>query len=199
MNTKAISAGVQFVLFVLGLFSGYLEAVAPISDDSVRMVPGGIASFAALILLLLARAIAKALSTAKARRVFWLALASAAALSAVWFIFQYADLWFRGTVEIGVAFEDGKAVFGRRVKGTDFTDRAQAYIAREEITNPDDKVLIEKLGGIRKVWTQQSIQDQWWLLTRGYVLSVAGTVLALSFLAQSLTPARAPASSRRHR
>jgi drug/metabolite transporter (DMT)-like permease len=188
MSTKTISTGVQFVLFVLGLFSGYLAAVAPISDESLRIVPGGIASFAALILLLLARAIAKSLPTAKARRHYWLALAVVVSLPAVWFILHYADLWQRRTVEVPVSIRDGKLELGRRIKGTVLTDRAQAYVDRKAIKNPDDRALelIQVLGGIPAVWTQQSIQDQWWVLTRAYLLSIAGTVLALSFLSQSL-------------
>ncbi len=198
MNTKAISTGVQLVVLVLGLFSGYLSAVAPISDESLRIVPGGIASFVALILLLLARAIAKSLPTAKARRIYWLALAVVVSLSAVGFILHYADLWQRQTVEVPVGIEDGKIELGRRVKGTFLTDRAQTYADRKGIKNTDDRALelIQDLGGIPAVWTKQSIQDQWWLLTRAYLLSVAGTVLALSFLAQSLVSPRASPSGR---
>ena len=196
MNTKAISTGVQFVLFVLGLFSGYLGAVAPISDESLRIVPGGIASFAALILLLLARTLANSLPTAKARRIYWLALAAVVSLSAVWFILHYADLWQRRTVEVPVSIADGKVELGRRIKGTVLTDRAQLYIAKKAIKNPDDRApeLIQDLGGIAAVWTQQSIQDQWWVLTRAYLFSVAGTVLALSFLTQSLASRASPVS-----
>jgi len=179
---RIVSQAAQVVLFVLGLFSGYLRVIAPISDDTLRIVPGSIASFSALILLLLCWLIARFLPNFL-RLAFWLILAVAASGVAVWRINLYPELHAQGTVEVpGYHLE-----LVRRVKGATLTAKAEAYI-RHQPTRPSDQDLIRDLGGISEVWTEKSINDQWLRLTREYVLFVVSTILALAFLAEAFKP-----------
>jgi hypothetical protein len=168
---------------VLGLFSGYLKAIAPVWKETLRFVPGGIASLSALILLLLFSAIAPAKTH---RRTFWIVLASAATVFALWKGISYPALLAKGTVEVP---EGHRLQSVMRVKGTLLTPDAAAYVRLPQAHDSDDKTLINALGGIDKVWTEASIREEWQRLTRQYVLCVVSAILAIAFLFETLRSA----------
>jgi hypothetical protein len=182
---KIIGPAVQFIAFVLGLFSGYLGAIAPISDETLKIVPGGIASFVALLLLLLFRVVGRAFPT-KWGRVFWLASAIVGTLLAVVILFDYPESFKTGTIEVPVTLNGDKSEIARRVKGTELTPKAQTV---RKLT-PDllDEDLVNRLGGIDRVWTADSIDRRWRSLTREYAACALGAILALFFLIEALKP-----------
>ena len=185
---KIVRAAAQFVLMVLGLFSGYLRAIAPVSDQTLRIIPGGIAAFAALLLLLLTKLIGQWIKTAN-RQAYWRISATIGALLAIMLLFIYGNAFRGGTIEV----PGGDLRLERRVKGNEYTEKANKYRNLHPEIH-DDRTLIKDLGGIDQLWTAASIENQTRRLTNWYVACVAGTILALSLLTEALTTQGTPNS-----
>lgn len=187
-----LAAAVAFIVVLFGTFGGFLTDIAP--PDS--LVGGahtsfsvGLASFVALLLLLLLQALATAVVPTGWARIGWIVLAAAAGV-----VFAIAALSYNESLQARTFFhaprEGGDPV--RYVEGLQHTPLAEAYIKQHPFATPEELLEAGHTDDPTVIWTKESLLNRGSILVRLYQVVVVALCVSLFSLLQRLIPGRQP-------
>ena len=169
-----VGRGVEIVTFIVSLFGGTFEKIAPPEETSVAFTLG-IASTAALIVYFIVRAAARGRLTAKTRKK-WFVVAVVTLVAFLGFAFKYNN--DRDRLTFLWPPSDSNQVL--KVAGETLTQEAQE--ARKKDPNLTSAQLVSGFGGIdarTRVWTDASIRKASTTLKVDYVLMFLSAAIAI--------------------
>lgn len=184
----SLAAAVAVVVFVFAAFGSFLVEIAP---PKVAEAPGqsfalGLASFIALILLLLIQHIIALWPAARLARLIWLVAAAVAGITFMWIALSYRADYAATT------FEHTKMTGGeprRYLMGDEFTERGRRFDSANVNSGPDDLMTQAGVDDPNVIWTRSSILNAETRLVRQYQLLIIALCIAL-FSLGSLVPWR---------
>lgn len=171
---EILGRAVEVVTFLFAMFSGFLENIAPPEEANADFAVG-LASFMALVILLIVSVRARGRFSVK-RRALWTAVAGSLAVVAL-----VAGLLYQrhvGRLTFSYPPEDAQAE--RVIRGTRY--RAEAKALADQGMSPGQILAQFSPENIDRVWPPEAIANAKTILTVNYlilVLSLAGTVFSL--------------------
>lgn len=171
---EILGRATEVVTFLFAMFSGFLEKVAPPEEANATFAVG-LASFMALVILLLVSVLARGRFSVR-RRTLWAAVAAGLAVVAL-----VAGLFYQrhlGRLTFFYPPEDPEAE--HLVRGTRYTPEAQALA--DQGMGPGQIQAQFHPENIDLVWPPEAIENAKTILTVNYlilVLSLAGTIFSL--------------------
>ncbi len=173
-----LAAGISVVVFLFAAFGSFLGDIAPpkVADAPGQNFALGLASFIALILLLLIQHVIALWPTARVARLIWLVAAAIAGIAFMWIALSYRADYAATTFEHTQIAGKGR---NRYLMGDQFTERGRKFDSANVSSGPDDLMTQAGVDDPSVIWTRSSILKAETRLVRQYQLLIIALCIAL--------------------